>query len=373
MRAALLCCLSLGSACGDDSAAGSVDAPIRSDAPRDGTTVPDAPAGCVSIEKIPGIDADIAPLGLALDGSGHAHIAWTISGTGGGIGYTTNRTGSWVLETVAAIGTWPSLALDAQGHAHIVYTEGGRTNGYTDVVIRYATNASGSWVTTTVDDSAAYFARIALDAAGALHVAYSDRVFVAGTGTVIRGAHATGGGASWTSEPIESELYNASVHGFLFDSAGKPHVIYRQPGSPRHAWEDAGTWMHETLPLDHDHVSATIDAADHLHLAYGASAVYYATNATGAWTSETLAMPSSGDDPSIGILAGEPVMSVFDQTSSHLYYVAHADGAWSALDPFGAVGGENNALVVGADGVVNVAYASIYYARIACSAAGSER
>ncbi len=63
---------------------------------------------------------------LALDGSGHPHISFYRSGTGG-LGYAHWTGSAWDIETVMSgwgVGQYTSLALDALGHPHVSFYDG---------------------------------------------------------------------------------------------------------------------------------------------------------------------------------------------------------------------------------------------------------
>lgn len=104
---------------------------------------------------------------LRLDAGNKAHAAIE------GVTYSTNKTGSWVFETINS-GTNPSLALDSSGKAHISFYTGTGDIGY-------ATNKSGQWSASIADNQGdvGLFSAIAVDSTGGIHIAYHDATLAA--------------------------------------------------------------------------------------------------------------------------------------------------------------------------------------------------
>ncbi|MBI2896067.1 MAG: hypothetical protein HYY06_21085 [Deltaproteobacteria bacterium] len=113
---------------------------------------------------------------LAIDQEdGSAHIAYYYYTGERDLHYATNRSGEWVLETVAEednAGNYPSLAVDADGAVHIGYYDQG---GGAD--LRYVTNRSGDWEHDTVDtEGQAMWMSLAVHR-GDVHLSYHDFSF----------------------------------------------------------------------------------------------------------------------------------------------------------------------------------------------------
>jgi hypothetical protein len=217
---------------------------------------------------------------LALDATDKAHFVYYASSTSAGeLRYATNVSGAWVHGIVDTFpqdvgcnvqpGAPLSLAVDATGTAHIAYP--GRYPGYG---LKYATNQGGAWVTSTVDTGYIPNLSAAVDANGKTHVAYSDSAHN------IKYAHQDASGA-WFIEVIES---NSGVYPSLaLDASGNVHVSYVSSlngGQLIYATNSTGAW--NITPIDGADFADTALALDSLgkvHISYfsGAS-LKYATN-----------------------------------------------------------------------------------------------
>jgi hypothetical protein len=107
---------------------------------------------------------------IALDATGQVHLAYCHPDE---VRYATHASGSWAIQVVDATPCYDqvSIALDDTGHVHIAHIPAG------DGEIRYATDISGSWTLESlpIATNEATFATVAATAAGA-HVAYRDEI-----------------------------------------------------------------------------------------------------------------------------------------------------------------------------------------------------
>jgi len=88
---------------------------------------------------------------LAVDGAGKSHIAYTNDKRG--LSYATNKSGSWVRQTITRSPADPttrdtqaSLAVDGNGKVHIAFVRYDFSVPNGGLGLFYATNKSGSWV-----------------------------------------------------------------------------------------------------------------------------------------------------------------------------------------------------------------------------------
>ena len=87
---------------------------------------------------------------IAVDPSGHLHVAWYDStpgnpeiyykrSTDGGASWETNKRLTWT----SAYSRYPALAADASGHLHLVYED--LSSGYSDAYYKKSTNGGTTW------------------------------------------------------------------------------------------------------------------------------------------------------------------------------------------------------------------------------------
>jgi hypothetical protein len=126
--------------------------------------------------------------------------------------YATNASGSWVTETLDAIG-WggaTSIGLDSSDNVHISY--------HVDIdstkSLKYATNASGSWVTDTVDRG--INPSIALDSSDNVHISYHNNDLM----------YATNASGSWATETVDSSGWVGWYSSIALDSLENVYISY---------------------------------------------------------------------------------------------------------------------------------------------------
>jgi hypothetical protein len=216
---------------------------------------------------------------FALDATDKVHFAYDASSTSAGyLMFATNATGTWEHGTVDTFtqdigcsvpGAPLSVAVEATGTAHVAYS--GR---YPDYGLRYATNQGGAWIISTIDTGYIPMLSAAVDANGKTHVAYSD------SGHVIRYAHQDTSGA-WFTEVIES---NSGVDPSLaLDASGSVHVSYVSSlngGQLIYATNSTGSWG--ITPIDSADFADTalvLDSLGKVHISFFSSGnLKYATN-----------------------------------------------------------------------------------------------
>lgn len=164
---------------------------------------------------------------LAIDAAGKLHVAYASEGFTPGIWYLTNRTGAWVSTRVTT-GTWdsePSLALDPAGKVHVAFA---RYEGPSPGLF-IATNASGAWAATrlTTNEQLDDFPALVIDAAGRRHVAalrgadpeWSESTLV----------YLTDGSGSWAaSQPtLPAGVTGIGLPAIGLDGSGEPEIVVR--------------------------------------------------------------------------------------------------------------------------------------------------
>jgi hypothetical protein len=230
--------------------------------------------------KVTPIAADGADVSLAVDGAGAAHVSysrfakpWEYE-----IVYATYRAGAWTLsiidtlEGASAVEMPTSLALDSSGRAHLAYTVSNKAE------LRYATNAAGAWkVVVLAEKVGGTNAALTVDRSGGVHISY------AGQGL----QYATNVSGSWKTETIDpaAGLPSSSL---AADSAGTIHISYETYSTitQRYATNVSGAWSIELIDLQEGGSSAiAVSEGGKVHTSFvtGMRELRYATNADGAW------------------------------------------------------------------------------------------
>jgi hypothetical protein len=286
---------------------------------------------------------------------------------------------SYTIETITANrqSSEPSLAVDATGHRHVAFVVTGADAG-----IHYATNASGSWVDTLIPSTEGdHRPSIALAPNGSPAIA-----FAAANGGVQYASLASG----WSIETVSAEPGDAEAS-LAFDPSGAPHIAMRLGIEPEigqglglfYASPDgAGGWTVEQLTsFESDHDAAlAIDSTGRPHIGYndGGSGLMYLTNVDGSWSSVFVAsgsqhlslavgtddrpqaaISSPGDGTYLVTPDGDPLV---DPWTTELIAEGYHDFPSLAIDSTGAdhvayVDGDTNGAAVAAES--NGAWSSV--------------
>lgn len=201
--------------------------------------------------------------------------------------YATTETGTWTTERLDGVGLLVGMGVDAAGHPHVV--AGIQTSYFRQRFIQHATNATGTWVTenmgpTPYSDSAPTETAVAVEPSGTVHVLY-------------------------LGEPVSGMVAMMHVSGA------------------------AGAYTERTIDVPRSSYCRRSIAAgqDGVHLAYVVDDVlHYAHFSGGAWTDETLALPSWITDvwvPAIVLDARGAPRIVFSSPRG-IWAVVRVDGSW---------------------------------------------
>ncbi len=233
---------------------------------------------------------------MRVDPAGAVHVVFfeTVSKK---LTYATNKTGSWVLDTIApATEIGPSLFLDAQGVPHVSFVDPAAG------ALKYAKRAGTSWTLATVIAPAKGPTSIAVSSAGVVHL-----VFTRGNSQELH--HVSG--PPWV--PAQLDSFSANAY---------------------------------SLPT-----SIALDAQGKLHVAAGIGEapfhLRYYTNATGSWvgSSPAASLGSHGLWPSLAIGASGNVYishQPSDQTKAVVYLTTRTSAGWQTATVENVTGGTSS-------------------------------
>ncbi|HEX5818863.1 MAG TPA: hypothetical protein VFY20_08285 [Gemmatimonadales bacterium] len=280
--------------------------------------------------------ADIVPASaslrqwIALDAEGGRHVL-SIDASAGTVTYGTCRTadcgsaGAWasaVVESVplSALATG-SIAVDAQGRVHVTYPILATTT------LRYATcagscEAAANWTRADVDTSAnpGLWSAIRSDAAGRLHVVYSDW----GDGGLRYATCAVtcATTADWASVALPVPLQGVQDVDLAVAGSGTLSVILRGQGTAHSivvaecvavclstaAWQ-VGTLLESAQPSGGTAIAVDVDGVRHAAFQAASTQLVYATcqrecGEAGQWQRVTLPVTTAGHSPGIATARG---------------------------------------------------------------------
>jgi hypothetical protein len=228
----------------------------------------------------------------ALDSSGAFQVSYVDAGQAA-LQLGQEADAAWSSQTLVVSpddGRANSLALDAAGYAYLAYFD------YTHGQYLLADNATGPWRSEAISaaepgydpDYAAVF--VAVEPSGRAHVAFYD--YPNGDSQ-----YAVREDSGWVFETVFPA--NASVSGLSLDVDGFVHLTYNTGDAIFYATNRSGAWKSERIAVLYDRASLAVDSADAAHLVYRtdqADALHYATNASGDWVYEN---PSTGGNTSV--------------------------------------------------------------------------
>ncbi len=291
---------------------------------------------------------------LEIDGAGKAHVTFGLGdedNTTAGVRYATNKTGPWVVSTIAngQAGN-ASLAIDGAGKAHVAYM---RADTY-PLGLYYATNTTGSWVSSlaiaqSVEAEPGWSA-YARDAAGYGHVAAAAHFGEANAGLY----YGTNRSGTWTYSRVYSG-WPSSV-ALAVDDGGHASIAFAEKYAangaflPEASWRVGlatnanGSWSVERVSpgadFDHNGVALALDAQQQPHVAYvsdfGAKKLLYARRGPSGWTIST-ALTATGyiEHPSLVVDPTGMVHMAVDvqesgETGTRIAYVRGGPGSWTS-------------------------------------------
>jgi chitodextrinase len=268
---------------------------------------------------------------MALDASGTAHILH--QSTPGPMTETLQyivRSASQTEKTSVQSLNPPlrgaDLVIDGTGELHACIEFDG--------TLYYGNTASGAWDLTPLDSLVAGArgnnCSIATDAANAVHIAFIETF----TNDLRYASNASG---SWSSELVDQQsgtstntIYHTSI---ATDSAGFAHIAYAHDfaeNDMEYATNASGAWTSEkvndagTVGYSSDIV---VDSNDRIYVLYeelaDARPLHLATREGGAWSSFVLSSSGFGQDLSMSVDSTDALHIVFNDEQGELSYISN--------------------------------------------------
>jgi subtilisin family serine protease len=317
---------------------------------------------------------------LAVDAAGHAHVAYQqATGSVLGIFYATNTTGSFVSSLARAssseggTGNTTSYAVDASGHHHVAL---GSRYGEASAGLYYGTDLSGSWVFTKLDSNWPVAIAMTLDASGHPHIAFTNQ-----SGPNWRVGYATNATGAWhVEDAVPGSNFQGAV-AIVLDASGRPQIVYPD-GQAAHllrARKQAAGWAVDTIfsGTQVRDPSATLDGTGVLHVAFtiqmpldAGFRVEYLHGTTGAWAAEDVTGGTAYRfNPTIG-RAADGTIWISDWTIDNQIWVHRhpTSGGWDGTLIDAALGDAWPTLAIDRDGVVHIAFGTgAFYGSSGCT------
>jgi hypothetical protein len=155
------------------------------------------------------------------------------------------------------------------------------------------------------------------------------------------GGGSSGGGGSWTKAPVNSDVSTRSI-AIALDAAGAPHVAFIDeavyPGQVYYGSFAGGSWSAAPVPgttSADEEIDLVIDPQGHPRLAYQSeNGIRYASSDGSTWTVEVVENQAVGArNPSLSLAltsTGAPAISFYGGDNFGLKYATRSGGgAWS--------------------------------------------
>ena len=291
---------------------------------------------------------------IAVDSSGHLHMAWYDKtpgneeiyykkSTDGGSTWTPNKRLTWN----SGVSYWPDIAVDSSGYLHLVWAD--RTPGEFNIYYKKSMDKGATWTAgqkLSWNSGGGIGPSIAVDASDNLHLVWynyidlNDEIFY---------KKSTDGGVTWTpSRRLTWNSGGSDVPTIAVDPSGYLHVVW-EDATPlnkeifyKKSTDGGDTWAaNKRLTWNSGNSAAatiTADLSGNLHVVWydntpGDYEIYYIKSADGgaAWTtSERLSWTSDNSyQPAMSIGSSSNLHVVwYDDTPGNreIYYTKSTDG-----------------------------------------------
>ena len=307
-------------------------------------------------------------LAAVIDDSGYAHILYRGYAAGSQcMRYVTNKTGSWVIETIENISSdiSPSLGItiDDSGYIHVFYKKFiGSSNNH----LIYATNATGSWVPTDVnsdvDTTQGTQGSIIIDGSGYIHI------FTPATISAVRVLRHTDNASGWRTEVIVNPDYSSFTVNAKMKTGGDFVVVYNESYQSgignfglRVAVGTWGSWSDESTGFGtYGRSEVQLDDSDYIHIFSLKNAgptnrlLMEVTNVTSSWVETQRYDMTDLEYPQMGACWKDTsgYYHIYCYKSKTNWYITNKSGGWVRYE---ALMHEDES------GGIEAAYNGIYY------------
>jgi hypothetical protein len=232
--------------------------------------------------------------------------------------------GAWNVGGIGSgrVGSAPRIAIDGTGLPVVTYWDADQYR--IAVAVR---TANQTWTHGVFDEIAGGSTSLATAPDGSVWIATGD-------GDVL--VHNYAGGA-WASYAFDTE-HKAGSDVALLQRAGQSALVYSQSGNDgvNHvnvATRINGAWSTTELATPGTAAVATVDGADHIHVAYQtSSSISYATDAGGSFAIETVAATASDASIAVGS-TGTPYVAYVATVAPSSYALVVATRGTSGWSP----------------------------------------
>ncbi len=271
--------------------------------------------------------------GLADDTTIYYAVAAVSGGTEGPLSATVWATAGWSTEVLpVTAGSWAyadtSIATDALDRVHVHVSRRESIDMSVQQQNYYVTNSAGAWVSIPVALTTEMNAEVAVDSAGVVHFSFMDR-----DGAI----HALDSFGSWSSEAVDA--LGVCDSSLALDASDKVHVAYRA-SEIRYASNASGAWVIDVVDAANlgcqwglRALSLGVEGNGTAHLAYAGAApdygLQYATNRSGAWSYSAIAAGQIGG-LSLAVDANGTAHAVFVDDEQRIHHARReSSGAWT--------------------------------------------
>ena len=309
-----------------------------------------------SAEAVDTVTPAGGPLQVALDGAGQPVVLysqadftelWMARQTAAGWRHERITTGCSIVDK--------SLAIDAAGHIHIAYSD------HCDRHLTYIREGANGWESVKVADDG-IFPSLALDAGGRPHIVYKDN-----EGGQLYAKLDTG---YWDVSPVQAGENAGMYNTLVIDEAGTAHVASLN-GDLFYATNPAGTWQVSPVARNFrvgNHKAIGLDSNDTPIVLYDidqAGELWWGTGQGDEWMTGLLA-DVAVDELEVAVDSQDtPHIAYVDREADRLVAGRRQNETW-VLETIGA-GGYDLSLAVGSDNRPQITLVTdsgvIYYTR----------
>ncbi|MDH5694942.1 MAG: hypothetical protein OEZ47_17730, partial [Gammaproteobacteria bacterium] len=254
-----------------------------------------------TVDTNPRVGGNVA---ATMDSEGYFHIVYDDSASQDidRTYYATNRSGSWVIETLPPEIRARWIAVDSKNKAHLVSTS-------KDNKLYSVAKTDSNWKSTHLSDRVGFLSSsstlpevsMTVDSNDIVHILYSRRSEDGVTTNDNEVVHTFGTGEQWSEEIIqksEGHFTNYHYNSITVDINNKLHLVFAGAGSLNYATNKTGDWITETVDPEgyyEKYPSIEVDDSGTIYISYLNQLSSYPnlqlkllTKTTDGWSTEVL-------------------------------------------------------------------------------------